>query len=145
MKKIRDEIRDYLLTDVNRTLARLGVSEEVKETMIYEDKYRDRLKYSFESAPIRQLPMMFAKVIVDGYMVATELEEGSRFARWSAKHDIVVVSVDYRYELFDGGTNGCSIGRIIYAVKKNLPERFDDFAGIDGRQSYVQKLEGLII
>ena len=143
-KEIRKEIREFILNDVNMTLARLGISDPVQETRKYENKYDDTLQYKFESGPIRQMPMMFKKVVVEGYIVAVE-QADSRFANWAEDNDIIVVSLEYRYKNFDMGENGCTIGRIIYAVKKQLPEIFEDFAGEDGREYYVRRIDGLKI
>lgn len=70
MKQIRKDIREYILNDVNFTLARLGISEQVVETCEY-----DTLDYLFQSAPIRQMPVMFKRLVVDGYMVSVEVKD----------------------------------------------------------------------
>lgn len=143
--EIRKEIREFILNDVNESLARLGISESMRETVEREIKYSDTIHYEFESAPIRQMPMMFKKLIVKGYMVAVKVEEDSRFAKLAEKNDLVIVNIDYRYQHFDMGENGCSVGRIIYAVKKDLPATFESYGDEDGRSYYVHRIEGLTI
>lgn len=143
--EIRKEIREYILGEINTTLARLGVSENVKETTEYDNTYEGLLHYQFESAPIRQFPMMFKNVIVKGYLVAVEQKDDSPYARFANDCDIVLVHLDYSYQHFDMGSNGCHIGSMVFAIKKNLPEKFEDFAGKDGRDYFVYKLKGLTI
>ena len=143
--EIRKEVREYILDEVNKTLARLGISENVKETKEYDNTYEGLRHYQFESAPIRQMPMMFEKVIVKGYMVAVEQNNDSPYFNLAKNNDIIIVTLDYGYSLFDRGTNGCHIGRMLFAVKKDMPETFEDWAGEDGRSFYVRKLRGLEI
>ena len=68
-KEIRKEIREFILNDVNLTLARLGVSEKALETNANEYDHGSTLHYEFETPDIKQMPMMFKRTYVDGYMV----------------------------------------------------------------------------
>ena len=137
--EIRKQIREYILSDVNQTLARLGVSEKVVETK-ERNSLLGNIHYDFESPAIHQMPMMFKKVYVDGYMTAVEIKsDRDRFYELTDENDIVVVNLSYRFKSFEGGSNGTEIGRVIYAVSKELPEHF-----VCGR-NYVQKIEGLLI
>jgi len=127
------------------TLARLGVSEQVKDTEVFENKHQDLLLYRFESAPIRQMPMMFEKLVVDGFMVAiTPKDEKDRYYKASEKYYVVSVNLDYKYDHFDGGSNICSIGRMVFLVDKELPKSFDEnkWAKPD---MFIRKVEGLSI
>lgn len=144
-KEIRKEIREYILKDVNVMLARLGVSESAKETEQEEDKYEGKVRYKFETPAIKQYPMMFRKVYVNGYMVASEISEEGRFSALSKENELVCVILDWSWESFSRGSNGASLGRVIYAVRKDLPEKFDkkDFLGNDPCEYYVRKVEGL--
>ena len=143
MKRIRPEIREYILSDVNMVLTRLGVSDSAKEIEEFYDKYNGQLLYKFETPAIKQYPMMFKKAYVDGYMVASEIKEDSRFYELSEKNDIVCVILDWRWESFRRGSNGTDLGRIIYAVRKDLPDEFIDITGHDIRELCVRKLESI--
>ena len=138
-KEIRKDIRDYILSEVNGTLARLGVSEDVVETKESEDKYNKTLHYCFDSAPIRQMPKMFKTVIVNGYMVSLEVSEGDDYFEEYEDHDVVVVYLGYKYHNFNGGYNGTDIGRMIFLVSRDLPERIKEHS------YYVYKANGLEI
>jgi len=144
MKEIRQEIREFILKDVNQTLARMGVSEEVKETKILTDsRCYDSVNYLFESKPIRQMPMMFKEVVVDGRMSTYIQSEHSRYFKVSEKKDVVGVELHYSYNLWGGGSNGCRLGSLVYLVDKDLPENFDD--EMMPVEYYVKKVEGLTI
>lgn len=145
--EIRKEVRDYILNDVNTTLARLGVSERVNETEERVDKFSDRLEYMFKSAAIKQMPMMFKKLYVYGHMVCENFakNESHRFFNLAQNNDIVIVTFSYGYDHFEGGSNGCDIGYMVYAVNKNLPKSFETDFTEDGRSWFVRKIEGLSI
>lgn len=144
--EIRKEIREFILEDVNLTLARLGVSEKAAETNECECNHGSTLHYEFETPAIHQVPMMFKKTYVEGYIVGIEIkDEKDRLYGWSKEHDIVVVNLDYRWKSFSGGSNGTEIGRIVYAVKRDLPENIEEWRGWDACEYYVRKIEGLTI
>ena len=116
MVKLSKEVRDYVLSEVNETLARLGVSESI--TTLEEKTARNGdTYYRGVSAPIRQMPKMFKKLvvvcevntIVHEYYETTEL--------W--------VSLKYAYEHYDGGSNGCDIGNMWFEVKNDMPNDVD--------------------
>ena len=139
-KEIRKDVREYILSQVNETLARLGVSEKVVETKEWTDRYDSVLHYHFESAPIRQTPMVFKKLVVEGYMVAIELKEGDRLYEYTDENELVVVNLEYSWQSFNRGTNGTEIGRMIFAVSKKLPKEDSKYL-----EYSVEKLDGLSI
>ena len=141
-KEIRKEVRECILSDVNQTLARLEVSENVKETGEHEASYYGTLHYEFESDAIRQMPMIFKKLYVTGYMVALDIEESSEYAAYAEEHELIIVELGYAYKLFQGGSNGCDIGRMGYLVKKKIPARFNVK---DEPNYYIKKVKGLTI
>ena len=139
-KEIRKDVREYILSQVNETLARLGVSEKVVETKEWTDRYDSVLHYNFQSAPIRQTPMLFKKLVVDGYMVSTEVKEGEYLYEYTEENDLVVVNLEYSWQSFSRGTNGTEIGRMIFAVGKKLPKEDSKYL-----EYAIRKLEGLEI
>lgn len=137
-KEIRKDIRDYILEQVNESLARLGVSEKVVEVREKESRSGEKVVYEFESAPIRQTPVMFRKLYIGGYMTAYESSDPN-------KHIEVSVRLDYWYDLFNGGSNGCSIGWIHFVyLEERLPESFESDFG-DLAANYIIKRKGLEI
>ena len=133
--EIRKEIRDYILNDVNQSLARLGVSEKVSETRESYVKYTDELVYKFRSPSIRQYPVVFKDLYVTGDMTA--LSDNDKNALFTT----VIVRLEYEWSNFDRGTNGCELGRVWYNVEKELPEKLEP----DRVMFYVHKESGLEI
>lgn len=145
-KEIRKDVREYILSQVNETIARLGIDKDVVETNVYESTYMDKLYYNFESAPISQMPVMFKKLIVTGHMVSVVVKEGDRFFECQkAGNDIIAVNIEYSYNHFDGGSNGCNIGRMVFAVCQELPKSFKSECLGDIADLYVRKIESLTI
>ena len=145
-KEIRKDVREYILSQVNETLARLGVNEKVVETREYTPRHQqDRIYYEFESAPIRQMPMMFKKLVVCGHVISIEVKDGDKY--WKAQENgfqIVIAHFQYSYDHFDGGSNGCEIGRMVFLVDPEAPETFEsDFGNV--ANLYVRKVQGLEI
>ena len=141
--EIRKEIREYILEDVNMTLRRLGISEQVKETKEWTDRHDTRIKYNFESPAINQMPVMFKKLIVVGDIEAYEpkVKEGEE----PKSYYEVVVRLEYSYNHFGGGSNGCSIGYVYYNINKDVPEDLTDTGFGNPYQYYVRKVKGLDI
>lgn len=148
-KEIRKDIREYILSEVRTTLMRLGVTEDIKETHESINRYEDLLYYNFKSTPIRQMPMLFKELYVDGYMTSIEIKSDKDiYFGWTDENDIIVVIIEYSWKSFTRGTNGTEIGRMIFAVSKNLPKSFDtenETLKEDRMRGYVYKLEGLNI
>lgn len=144
-KEIRKEIREFILDEINLMLSRLGVNENVVETKEWSDKYETKLHYEFESGAIRQMPMMFKKLYVYGYMTVVSNNEGDRFFELADKWDIVVVNLSYGWKHFGGGSNGTDIGRVIFAVRKDLPGSLAPSKFGNPCEYCVRKLEGLTL
>ena len=144
-KEIRKDVREYILSKVNESLSRLGVSEKVVDTKEFEDRCQGTLHYEFESSPIRQSPMLFKELFVKGYMVSIEEKEDSSLYEQSLENDIVVVNIEYAWKSFRGGSNGTDLGRMIFFVKKKLPESFKDKTWGNSAEVYIYKYEGLEI
>ena len=144
MKEIRKEIREAILNEVGFSLARLGISGELFETKVLENKHDDTFRYKIESSPIQHTPMIFKKLIVSGSMYYIEVKEDDFLFNFSKKRDIIRVTLDYSYEHFGGGRNGCTLGSLTFGVEKDLPETFSDSFG-ERVEDYIRKIRGLEI
>lgn len=142
MKEIREEVRKFILNEVLVSLARIGVDCDLMIAKTYEDKCYDTLLYLIESTPITHTPMMFKNLTVTGNMHVMDIKEDSIFFKASQKRDIIRVELDYSYEHFGSGHNGCTLGNMIFQVEKDLPETFGDGFGEDVG-SYIRKAKGL--
>lgn len=74
-EEIRKDVRDYILSCANETLARLGVNEKVKEVANVDLYVQTPGVYEFESSPIRHMPMMFKELKAVGCIMAVEVKE----------------------------------------------------------------------
>lgn len=129
--ELREEIRQYILSDVQMSVMRLCINTAMM--LVPGKDYRGNEYTAIESAPFQTMPVMFKKVWLYGTMTIVEEKENSYE---------VCVSLDYRWESFRGGSNGMELGRVWYEVAKDLPEKFSEHWGC---QSYVNKVRGLEI
>ena len=99
--EIREDVRNYILSEIKLSLSRLGIATNLKE-----------------------------------------VKEDNIYYKSMKKNDVIAVSLDYSYEHFGGGHNGCSLGTMTFFVRKDIPEVFDDCLGIE---FYIRKVRGLEI
>lgn len=144
MKEIREDVREYIMRQVSESLARLGVFEPMCELKPREDEYHDRVEYTYESEPIRHTPMLFKELRAKAHMVMLEPKKGGKYFDLTEKHDIICLIIEYKWTSFRNGHNGCDLGRMIFAVEKELPEDFKDKFGYHA-DLYINKIEGLNI
>lgn len=138
--EIRKEIREYILNDVNLTLSRFGISKDLE--LVRESVNRDKsIDYVLCASNIKQFPVMFKELDVDGRMWSMRVNEGDRFYR-EGTH-LVAVRLGYSYKHFGGGSNGCDIGTILYMVNDDLPNSFDGC--LYSPEYYVRKVKSLEI
>ena len=131
--EIRKEIRERILSEVNESLARLGISEPLVETEAYKDKQGNVQHYNSMTAPIKQMPKMFKQLFVVGQMEAYESKDPKRVE--------VCVRLDYAYNHYNSGSNGCDLGRVYFTVDKDLPKEIE----AEHAWWYVRKTRGLEI
>ena len=141
--EVRKEVRDSILNDVNQTLSRLGISEELKETDVCD--YGKRTVYNFETPAIKQMPVMFKELKVKGYISfrEPEVKENETVPPYYEAY----VELEYRYKHFYGGSNGCDIGFVIYLVDKDIPEEVSQFSFVedDPYMVFIRKSRSLKI
>lgn len=142
MKTIRKDVREYILAEVNATLERLGISEPLEEQKEYTRKGEENVRYLLESKPIKQMPVMFKRLVVDGSMYQYFPQEKDRLFEIAKARDIIEVCVGYDYNHFGGGHNGCDLGTMIFVVKREIPETLEDY---EDMSFYVRRYQGLEI
>lgn len=140
--EIREDVRRYIFEEVKLSLSRLGIMADLQEIRTSDPSKDGHIMYHYVSGPIIHTPMMFRKLVVNCNIWSKELKEDDLFFKASAKNDVIAVSLEYKYEHFDGGRNGCDIGTMTFFVRKDIPAKFDDCFGID---FYVRKIKGLEI
>ena len=130
ISEIRQEFIAHILADISLSLSRLGVSENVEIEKTTDDYM------ILTSKPIKQMPMVFKKVTIDGTLYipkddSAKLREG----------DVIIeATLNFRTVTFDDGHNGTKIGYIRYRIsaapKDILP---------DEMKYFVRKIRGLEI
>lgn len=129
--EIRQEIIAHILADISLSLSRLGVSENVEIEKTTDDYM------TLTSKPIKQMPMMFKKVTIDGTLYfpkddSVKLREG----------DVLIeATLNFRTVTFDDGHNGTKIGYVRYRISA-VPK---DNILPDELRYFVRKIRGLEI
>lgn len=132
ISEIRKEVIDFVLADINQSLTRLGVSEKVEIAEVKEGCI------ALASKPIKQVPMMFKKVTVEGSLYIVKDET----IKVADNQYLIGVGLDFRTETFMGGGNGCDIGYILYRVDPMPEDLIDVGVTVD---YYVRKIKGITI
>jgi len=137
MKRIEipEIVREVILSRANLALQRLGISEPLREINVTNPNER---QYIFLSHPIRQFPMMFKEVKVEGRMMDVDAKEGDIF--YLEGERVIEFYLDYTYMSFSNGHNGTEIGYMVFRVPEHLPKD----AGLKEVDTlYVRTIRGL--
>lgn len=129
--EVSKDVLDYIVSDINLSLTRLGISEPLVDITTDSEKKKGYLKYATKSA-IKQMPMIFKELVVSGSIYCEE--DGEDFY-------LVSVNLYYSWSSFGGGYNGTELGNIVYRVDKRIPK-------IESKrelQHYIRKKRGLEI
>lgn len=104
---LHKDILSYIKEDVKTTCQRLGINAE----FIIENKKDSRgNNYSvIVSSDFQTMPMIFKSINIKGSLYMKEDNE---------EYYEVGMRLDYHYRHFEGGTNGCTLGKIVYMVRK---------------------------
>lgn len=126
--ELEKRVLDYIVADVQVSVARLGINATLSTEVTKNYRGEDLLEII--SSPFQMMPVIFKEIRIDGTItVVKETDEGME----------VYVRMDYAYTHFNGSTNGCELGRIHYAVEKNIPEKTTEL------RFYIRRLHGLEI
>lgn len=109
---------EYVLKEVEVTMARLGVYTKFEYFMTKDYRGDDVLKA--KSEPFRITPMVFKEIWIEGTFFALNNEEGE-FE--------LGINLGYHWKSFRGGSNGTELGTICYKVDMDmpLPKKIEDF------------------
>ena len=109
-KELSEQVLDYIINDVEFTIRRLGInatlSVEKRENYMH-DEFELLVSTSFQT-----MPVLFKEIHIEGGIGIKDKK--------GAPDDYIQVYISLRncYTLFNGGTNGSELGRIIYEVDK---------------------------
>ena len=130
VSEIKQSVIAFILADINLSLSRLGVSENLEVQQVTDDYI------ILGSNPIRQMPMMFKKVTIDGTLCLTKDDS----IKMREGDSLINVSLDFKTLTFDDGHNGTRIGSALYRVN-SIPENLEE----DDIRYYIRKIRGIQI
>ena len=109
---LNKQVLSYIINDVETTLHRLSVDAHF--SIEKRENYRGEFYEVLVSNSFQTTPMLFKEIHVEG-----RINIGDKVGDPDKKL-VVVVALEYRYKLFDGGGNGHTLGRVIFEVDKNF-------------------------
>lgn len=126
--EIRRDVLDYILSEVQNSVMRLGINAQLR--IRTKKDYRGEPFIAIESDKFQTMPVLFKEVTIEGGISVTGEPNGMIE---------VFVRLDYCWRSFTGGTNGTELGAMYFWVEKDLPAEIED----DSYHFYIQKKRGL--
>lgn len=130
--ELREEVKEFILSEVQMSVMRLGISAPL--VLVVDKDYRCSEYLAIESAKFQTSPVLFKEVWISG--VISVFDEDQNVNCYN-----VVVTLNYNWRSFRGGTNGTELGDIRFLVDKELPEKMSK----DSAHYYVSKAQGIEI
>ena len=132
------QVLDYIINDVEITIHRLGINAQL--SIEVEKDYRGNEYEKLVSTSFQTMPMLFKDIRLDGNIAIRD--------KVDAPNDFleVYVYLYYYYHTFDNGSNGHTLGRIVFEVDKRTNEKMKE----SGKESnytsmIVRKVQSLEI
>lgn len=126
---LNKEALDYIIKDIETTCKHLGVFAEF--SIKTKQDYRGDEYSVIESTDFQMTPMIFKRIHVLGTICVKD-------SLMDSDYDSVSFRLEYQYELFDGGSNGCLLGMTRYLVRKDIP-------ACGSCEAFVQRIQSLSI
>lgn len=107
---LNKEIVNYIISDIELTLQRLGINVQlsIEQCEDYKHEKFDKLI----STSFQTMPMLFKEIHIEGNINVIEDEKDKDICK-------VIINLDVRYTHFNGGTNGYELGKIMYVADKS--------------------------
>ena len=132
------QVLDYIINDVEITIHRLGINAQL--SIEVEKDYRGNEYEKLVSTSFQTMPMLFKDIRLDGNIAIRD--------KVDAPNDFleVYVYLYYYYHTFDNGSNGHTLGRIVFEVDKRTNEKMIENGGESNCISMiVRKVQSLEI
>lgn len=127
---LHKDILDYIKEDIKTTCQRLGINAEF--TIENNKDFRGNNYFCIVSSDFQTMPMIFESInIVGGLYMKEDNEE----------YYEVGVFLEYHYRHFEGGTNSCTLGKVVYEVKKG----YKPGSILNKASRYVDKIKSITI
>ena len=135
---LSNQVLDYIINDVGKTIHRLGINAQL--SIEVEKDYRGNEYEKLVSTSFQIMPMLFKDIRLDGNIAIRD--------KVDAPNDFleVYVYLYYYYHTFDNGSNGHTLGRIVFEVDKRTNEKMIENGGKSNYISMiVRKVQSLEI
>lgn len=132
------QVLDYIINDVETTIHRLGINAQLSVEV--EKDYRGNEYEKLVSTSFQTMPMLFKEIYLEGNIaIRDKVDAPDDFLE-------VHINLDYYYHTFDNGSNGHTLGRIVFEVDKQTNEKMRE----NGKESnyismIVRKVQSLEI
>ena len=132
------QVLDYIINDVETTIHRLGINAQL--SIEVEKDYRGNEYEKLVSTSFQTMPMLFKDIRLDGNIaIRDKVDASNDFLE-------VYVYLYYYYHTFDNGSNGHTLGRIVFEVDKRTNEKMIENGGKSNYISMiVRKVQSLEI
>ena len=123
------QVLDYIINDVETTIHRLGINAQL--SIEVEKDYRGNEYEKLVSTSFQIMPMLFKDIRLDGNIAIRD--------KVDAPNDFleVYVYLYYYYHTFDNGSNGHTLGRIVFEVDKRTNEKMIENGG---KSNYISMI-----
>lgn len=132
------QVLDYIINDVETTIHRLGINAQL--SIEVEKDYRGNEYEKLVSTSFQIMPMLFKEIHLEGNIaIRDKVDAPDDFLE-------VHINLDYYYHTFDNGSNGHTLGRIVFEVDKRTNEKMKE-SGKDSNyiSMIVRKVQSLEI
>ena len=132
------QVLDYIINDVETTIHRLGINAQL--SIKVEKDYRGNEYEKLVSTSFQTMPMLFKEIQLEGSIaIRDKVDAPDDFLE-------VHINLDYYYHTFDNGSNGHTLGRIVFEVDKRTNEKMIENGGESNYISMiVRKVQSLEI
>lgn len=130
--KTNNNVLEYIISEVNQSVARLGINTCL--SLITEKDYAKNDYLKVTSTPFHTMPVLFKEIHLEG-----------RVDLFEKGNDVkIVVTLEYRYKTFENGNNGHSLGTFIFVTSKDFWESYEGNHPSSLRLE-IDKVKGLTI
>ena len=132
------QVLDYIINDVETTIHRLRINAQL--SIEVEKDYRGNEYEKLVSTSFQTMPMLFKEIHLEGSIaIRDKVDAPDDFLE-------VYVNLDYYYHTFDNGSNGHTLGSIVFEVDKRTNEKMIENGGKSNYISMiVRKVQSLEI
>ena len=132
------QVLDYIINDVETTINRLSINAQL--SIEVEKDYRGNEYEKLVSTSFQTMPMLFKEIHLEGSIaIRDKVDAPDDFLE-------VHINLDYYYHTFDNGSNGHTLGRIVFEVDKRTNEKMIENGGESNYISMiVRKVQSLEI